>query len=130
MADTKKATAEVAEEVVEATTEEKVEKKPEPKKEFKPSDPQPFVSKKKDKVAGATPNRGPAEIRHVDTRTSNVNIDKYNEKSLTFIAQSPISRNNFIDCVNKKEKIPSSFGHWRHWWCCLALCVCWQVCPI
>ncbi len=55
-------------------------KKAEPKKEHKPSDPQPFVSKKKDKVAGNTPNRGPAEIRHIDTRTSNVNIEKYNEK--------------------------------------------------
>ena len=33
-------------------------KKEEPKKEHKPSDPNPFVSKKKDKVAGEAPKRG------------------------------------------------------------------------
>ena len=88
--------------------EEKVEKKPEPKKEFKPSDPQPFVSKKKDKVAGATPNRGPAEIRHVDTRTSNVNIDKYNEKYET-IAPANSMKDNF----SRKQKIKQKSQDYR-----------------
>ena len=55
------------------------EKKPEEKKHGV-SDPKPFVSQKKDKKPGEAPKRGPAEIRHIDTRTSNVNIDKYNEK--------------------------------------------------
>ncbi|MBO5210823.1 MAG: translation initiation factor IF-2 [Clostridia bacterium] len=74
--------------------------KAEPKKEHKPSDPQPFVSKKKDKVAGDTPNRGPAEIRRIDTRTSNVNIDKYNEKYET-IAPA----NSMQDNYSRKQKI-------------------------
>ncbi len=75
-------------------------KKEEPKKEHKPSDPQPFVSKKKDKVSGDTPNRGPAEIRRIDTRTSNVNIDKYNEKYET-IAPA----NSMQDNYSRKQKI-------------------------
>ena len=80
----------------------KEEKKAEPeiKKEHKPSDPQPFVSKKKDKVAGEAPKRGPAEIRHIDTRTSNVNIDKYNEKYET-IAPA----NSMKDNYSRKQKI-------------------------
>ena len=78
----------------------KAEKPVEVKKEHKPSDPQPFVSKKKDKVAGDTPNRGPAEIRHIDTRTSNVNIDKYNEKYET-IAPA----NSMQDNYSRKQKI-------------------------
>ncbi|MBR6509071.1 MAG: translation initiation factor IF-2 [Clostridia bacterium] len=84
---------------VEAKAEKKVEEKPEVK-EHKPSDPNPFVSKKKDKKPGAAPNRGPAEIRRVDTRTSNINIDKYNEKYET-IAPA----NSMKDNYSRKQKI-------------------------
>ncbi len=83
-------------------------KKEEPKKEFKPSDPNPFVSKKKDKTPGAAPNRGPAEIRHIDTRTSNINIDKYNEKYET-IAPANSMRDNF----SKKQKIKQKSQDYR-----------------
>ena len=87
--------------------EKKAEKKAEPPKaeekpakEHKPSDPNPFVSKKKDKKPGETPNRGPAEIRHVDTRTSNINIDKYNEKY-----ESIAPANSMKDNYSRKQKI-------------------------
>ncbi len=81
------------------------EKKAEPKKEekpveHKPSDPNPFTSKKKDKKPGVAPNRGPAEIRHVDTRTSHVNIDKYNEKY-----ESIAPANSMKDNYSRKQKI-------------------------
>ena len=83
-------------------------KKEEPKKEFKPSDPNPFVSKKKDKTPGAAPNRGPAEIRHVDTRTSNINIDKYNEKY-----ESIAPANAMKDNYSKKQKIKQKSQDYR-----------------
>ena len=88
----------------------KEEKKaaPEVKKEHKPSDPQPFVSKKKDKVAGEAPKRGPAEIRHIDTRTSNVNIDKYNEKYENLSMGSSVQDN-----YSKKQKIKQKSKDYR-----------------
>ncbi|MBQ6825832.1 MAG: translation initiation factor IF-2 [Clostridia bacterium] len=84
---------------VEKPDSKKAEAKPEVK-EHKPSDPNPFVSKKKDKKPGVAPNRGPAEIRRVDTRTSNINIDKYNEKYET-IAPA----NSMKDNYSRKQKI-------------------------
>ena len=52
--------------------------KTEPKREHKPSDPKPFEARKKEeRPAGAAPNRGPAERRTVDTRFSNVDMEKY-----------------------------------------------------
>ena len=100
-------------------TEEK--KQPEPKKEEKKqeekkpeekkhgvSDPKPFVSQKKDKKPGEAPKRGPAEIRHIDTRTSNVNIDKYNEK-YERIAPANTMRDNF----SRKQKIKQKSQDYR-----------------
>ncbi len=72
------------------------------------SDPQPFVSKKKDKTPGEAPKRGPAEIRHVDTRTSNVNIDKYNEK-YERIAPANTMKDNF----SRKQKIKQKSQDYR-----------------
>ena len=86
----------------------KKETKAEEKKEFKPSDPNPFVSKKKDKKPGVAPNRGPAEIRHIDTRTSNINIDKYNEKYET-IAPA----NSMKDNYSRKQKIKQKSQDYR-----------------
>ncbi len=74
--------------------------KPEIKKENKPSDPNPFKKREKKENAGAAPNRGPAEIRVVDTRSNNVNIDKYNEK-YERIAPANSMKDNF----SKKQKI-------------------------
>lgn len=56
----------------------KTEKSPEPVKEHKVS--VPIAPRKKDKPAGEAPNRGPAEIRKVDTKAGVVNMDRYNEK--------------------------------------------------
>ena len=55
---------------------------------------------KKQKVGGAAPNRGPAQIRHVDTRTVHVDMDKYNEKYET-IAPA----NTMHDNYSRKQKI-------------------------
>ena len=82
-------------------------KKPEEKKHGI-SDPQPFVSQKKDKKPGEAPKRGPAEIRHIDTRTSNVNIDKYNEK-YERIAPANTMRDNF----SRKQKIKQKSQDYR-----------------
>ena len=101
----KKAETKKAEPKKEAKKEVKAE---EPKKEFKPSDPNPFVSKKKDKTPGVAPNRGPAEIRHVDTRTSNINIDKYNEKY-----ESIAPANAMKDNYSKKQKIKQKSQDYR-----------------
>ena len=109
---------------------EKPAKKAEPKQEAKPaeknaepkkaeekkteekkhgvSDPHPFVSQKKDKKTGEAPKRGPAEIRHIDTRTSNVNIDKYNEK-YEKIAPANTMRDNF----SRKQKIKQKSQDYR-----------------
>ena len=85
-------------------------KKAEASKEVahKPSDPKPFTSQKKDKKPGVAPNRGPAEIRHVDTRTSNVNIDKYNEKY-----ESIAPANSMKDNYSRKQKIKQKSQDYR-----------------
>lgn len=88
--------------------EKKVEEKKVEEKKHGYSDPQPFVSQKKDKKPGEAPKRGPAEIRHVDTRTSNVNIDKYNEK-YERIAPANTMRDNF----SRKQKIKQKSQDYR-----------------
>ncbi len=67
----------------EKKSEPKPEKKAEPKKEEQPrvyKESIPIAPKKKDKPAGEAPNRGPHEIRKVDTKSFEVNMDRYNEK--------------------------------------------------
>ena len=89
----------------------KTESKPEAKKaENKPVQDKKAEEKKNDeplvappkkvKVGGAAPNRGPAQIRHVDTRTVHVDIDKYNERYEN-IAPANAMRDNY----SKKQKI-------------------------
>ena len=63
---------------------------------------------KKEKKPGVAPNRGPAQLRHVDTRVSNVNIDKYNEKYET-IAPANTMRDNFT----RKQKIKQKSQDYR-----------------
>ena len=81
-----------------------VAKKEEPKKvekqETKPYDGPLVAPPKKEKKQGEAPNRGPAQLRHVDTRTSNVNIEKYNEKYEN-IAPANAMRDNY----SRKQKI-------------------------
>lgn len=81
-------------------------------KESKPAEKNydgPLVAPpKKEKKQGAAPNRGPAQLRHVDTRTSNVNIDKYNEKYEN-IAPANSMRDNF----SRKQKIKQKSQDYR-----------------
>ncbi len=99
---------------------EKKETKAEPKKaetkkakkpvqEKKSVSDEPLVAPpKKEKKHGEAPNRGPAQIRHVDTRTSNVNIDKYNEK-YEIIAPA----NSMKDNYTRKQKIKQKSQDYR-----------------
>ncbi len=76
-------------------------KKAEPKKEEKKAPAENFVfPQKKEKVPGAAPNRGPAQIRHVDTRTVHVDMEKYNEKY-----ESIAPANSMHDNYSRKQKI-------------------------
>jgi len=84
-------------------------KKAEPKKEelkkpaekITPSEPEILVAPpKKEKVGGAAPNRGPAQIRHVDTRTVHVDMEKYNEKY-----ENIAPANSMKDNYSRKQKI-------------------------
>ena len=99
-------------EAVAQKPEKKHEKQPEkeekPEKKHGISDPQPFVSRKADKKPGEAPKRGPAEIRRVDTRTSNVNIDKYNEK-YEIIAPANTMKDNY----SRKQKIKQKSQDYR-----------------
>ena len=93
-----------AEKKAEPKAEKKTEKKAEPKAEKKAEkkaepDLHPFKAKEK-KESGEKPNRGPAQIRYVDTRTVNINIDKYNEKY-----ENIAPANSFKDNMQRKQKI-------------------------
>ncbi len=104
------------EKVAEKTAEKKVEKKEEKKSDKKADKPRekevytgPLVAPpKKEKGESVAPNRGPAQLRHIDTRTSNVNIDKYNEKYET-IAPANTMRDNFT----RKQKIKQKSQDYR-----------------
>ncbi len=78
----------------------KEEPKKTEKKETKPYDGPLVAPPKKEKKGGEAPNRGPAQLRHVDTRTSNVNIEKYNEKY-----ENIAPANSMRDNYSRKQKI-------------------------
>ena len=83
--------------------------KAEPKREHKPSDPKPFEARKKEeRPAGAAPNRGPAERRTVDTRFSNVDMEKYNEKY-----ENIAPANSMKDSSQRKQKINQKSQNYR-----------------
>ena len=90
------------------TKQEKVPVKKEEKKEFKPSDPNPFKKREKKENAGAAPNRGPAEIRRVDTRTNTIDMEKYNEKY-----ENIAPANSMKDNFSKKQKIRQKSQDYR-----------------
>ncbi|MBE6727204.1 MAG: translation initiation factor IF-2 [Ruminococcaceae bacterium] len=104
--------AEPKQEKAEAEKPKKQEKKAEPKKaevkEEKPYDGPLVAPPKKEKKPGAAPNRGPADFRHIDTRSSNVNIEKYNEKYEN-IAPANTMRDNF----SRKQKIKQKSQDYR-----------------
>ncbi len=102
-----------------ADNDKKAEKKAEVKTEAKPQKPaEPQKPKhepvyippqpKKEKT-GEVPNRGPAQIRKVDTRASNINIDKYNERYEN-IAPANSMRN---DNAGRKQKIKQKSQDYR-----------------
>ena len=97
---------------VKAEKDKKAEKKTTKKTEKKPEKEVytgPLVAPpKKEKRESVAPNRGPAKLMHVDTRTSNVNIDKYNEKYEN-IAPANTMRDNFY----KKQKIKQKSQDYR-----------------
>ncbi|MBO4432962.1 MAG: translation initiation factor IF-2 [Clostridia bacterium] len=82
--------------------------KPAEKAPEKPYDGPLVAPPKKEKKPGVAPNRGPAQLRHVDTRVSNVNIDKYNEKYET-IAPANTMRDNYT----RKQKIKQKSQDYR-----------------
>ncbi|MCQ2448740.1 MAG: translation initiation factor IF-2 [Clostridia bacterium] len=93
------------------------EKKPAAKKPEKAKEPVkekevytgPLVAPpKKEKGQSVAPNRGPAQLKYVDTRTSNVNIERYNEK-YERIAPSNAMRDNYT----KKQKINQKSKDYR-----------------
>ena len=93
--------------------EKKADKKPEaPKAEPKAEpkhEPVNIPPRPKKEKTGQTPNRGPVEIRKVDTRASNINIDKYNERYEN-IAPANSMRN---DNDQRKQKIKQKSQDYR-----------------
>lgn len=84
------------------------DKKSAPKREEKPYDGPLVAPPKKEKKPGEAPNRGPAQLRHIDTRTSNVNIDKYNEKY-----ENIAPANSMRDNYSRKQKIKQKSQDYR-----------------
>lgn len=105
--DTADKKSEVKKESAKKASADKTPKK-ETKREEKPYDGPLVAPPKKEKKGGEAPNRGPAQLRHVDTRTSNVNIDKYNEKYEN-IAPANSMRDNF----SRKQKIKQKSQEYR-----------------
>ena len=80
-----------------------------PKVDEKPSEPiyippQP----KKVKAGGPQPNRGPVQMRRVDTRANNVELEKYNEKY-----ESIAPANTMRDNIQRKQKIKQKSHEYR-----------------
>ncbi|MBQ7107892.1 MAG: translation initiation factor IF-2 [Clostridia bacterium] len=73
------------------------------KADNKPQKSEPIIippQPKKEKVGGPAPNRGPQEVRRVDTRANNVDIEKYNEKY-----ENIAPANTMKDNMQRKQKI-------------------------
>ena len=86
----------------------KEEPKKAEKKETKPYDGPLVAPPKKEKKGGEAPNRGPAQLRNVDMRTSNVNIEKYNEKY-----ENIAPANSMRDNYSRKQKIKQKSQDYR-----------------
>lgn len=90
-------------------------KKADPKKETKeeepkkPSEPIYIPPQSKKEKKGEAPNRGPAEIRKVDTRASNINIDKYNERYENIAPANAMRGDN----MQRKQKIKQKSQDYR-----------------
>ena len=100
----KKAEPKKSEPVKKAPNKAKIEEKPVVKSEPIYIPPQP----KKEKAGGPAPNRGPAQIRRVDTRANNVDMEKYNEKY-----ESIAPANTMRDNMQRKQKIKQKSHDYR-----------------
>ena len=83
----------------------KTETAAEPKVQREPVNIPPRPKKEK---KGEAPNRGPVEIRKVDTRASNINIDKYNERY-----ENIAPANSMKDNHQRKQKIKQKSQDYR-----------------
>lgn len=101
-----KRTTPAKEEKPKKTQQEKVQSQPKDEKKSQPVVIEP--KQKKEKVPGAAPNRGPAQMRHVDMRSSQVDMEKYNEK-YERIAPANAMRDNY----SKKQKIKQKSQDYR-----------------
>ncbi len=63
---------------------------------------------KKQKTPGEAPNRGPAQILHVDTRSSSVDIERYNERY-----ENIAPANAMHDGMQRKQKIKQKSQDYR-----------------
>ena len=93
----------------EAKAKPKTEQKEEQKAEKTISEPINIPPRPKKEKKGEAPNRGPVQIRKVDTRASNINIDKYNERYEN-IAPANAMRN---DNAQRKQKIKQKSQDYR-----------------
>ncbi len=116
-----KAAQKKVEKPAESKTEKPAEKNPAPKKEEakkpepKKEEPKefnkvsvPIAPRKKDKPAGEAPNRGPAEIRKVDTKAFEVNMERYNEKY-----ENMATADSMRDNLQRKQKIKQKSQEYR-----------------
>ncbi len=100
---------------VNSKVEPKVDKKPakkvetKPAEEKKPSEPIYIPPQPKKEKKGEAPNRGPVEIRKVDTRASNINIDKYNERYENIAPANAMRGDN----IQRKQKIKQKSQDYR-----------------
>lgn len=93
----------------EAKSDPKKEVKVDAKEEKKPSEPVNIPPRPKKEKTGVAPNRGPVEIRKVDTRASNINIDKYNERYENIAPANAMHNDN----SQRKQKIKQKSQDYR-----------------
>lgn len=105
---TQKTSEKVEKKVAEVKEQPAAEQKQEP---AKPKSDPVYIPPRPQKVkqGGEAPRRTPVEVRKVDTRTSNVDLDKYNEK-YTNLADSKMNRNNY---TGGKQKIKQRSQDYR-----------------
>jgi translation initiation factor IF-2 len=84
------------------------EKKEEPKAEEKPKSEPVVIPQRQKKVKGPAQPRGQVEMHRINTRTSDVDLDKYNEKYDTIASQ-----NKYQDNFVKKQKIHQKSQNYR-----------------
>ena len=88
--------------------EKEAPKAPEKAPAKKPEPAVVVMPPKKQKTPGEAPNRGPAQILHVDTRSSSVDIERYNERY-----ENIAPANAMHDGMQRKQKIKQKSQDYR-----------------